>query len=615
MKNNILFGLDFDEEWYVKVLLACDLLSDLKLLSHGDETIIGDRGINLSGGQRARIGLARAVYANADVYLMDDPLSAVDPKVGNTLFQKTICTALAGKTRVLVTHQVQFLSSPSVTRVVVLSMGKLAGVGSFSALKEEGSLDWLGNNDGDAHTQKEAPTEMINRVENIDEVDQDQVPDLPSSALRLGTSQILGHSVRYLSVGCSDDGPAVRAANRTRSRSRTTSMQSNDSEPGTPKVEDADMIVLGSGMEGLHSAYVALDDIDTIDQDHVKHVESQSSYTGPDIEGDGSALYTRLGAEEEGGIIAAEDKNMGNVNSEAYAKYFEAMGGFVIIFIGMVLMVLGQASAMYCTVWLAYWARKSEDGQEESYNRDVYIGLVVACCVFSLSRSAVAFITTTKAASRLHDAMLASVLRATVLFFDRWVRSDPLKFIPYSLLQLTCTLLLSNPIGRILNRFSKDQFFVDDLLPPTFYDFIQCGLMVGGAVVLVCIGSPMIVIILIPLVPFFLYLRRAFLQTSREVKRLDALCRSPVFSHISESLDGLTTIRAFGKLLQFKSQHKALVDAHTRPDFAFMAASRWLGFRLDGTVVALMTASTFGAVAAAKYKLGGSPEALSAGVM
>ena len=166
-----------------------------------------------------------------------------------------------------------------------------------------------------------------------------------------------------------------------------------------------------------------------------------------------------------------------------------------------------------------------------------------------------------------------------------------------------------------MNRFSKDQFFVDDLLPPTFYDFIQCGLMVAGAVVLVCVGSPMIIIILVPLVPFFLYLRRSFLQTSREVKRLDALRRSPVFSHIAESLDGLTTIRAYGKLNDFKVEHKALVDAHTRPDFAFMAASRWLGFRLDVTVVALMTASTFGAVAAAQYGLGGSPEALSAGVM
>ena len=98
-----------------------------------------------------------------------------------------------------------------------------------------------------------------------------------------------------------------------------------------------------------------------------------------------------------------------------------------------------------------------------------------------------------KAAVGLHNAMLAAVLRAPVLFFD------------------------SNPIGRILNRFSKDMGFVDDMLPMTFYDFFQCLFMVVGAVVVVCIGAPIITIVLIPIVPFFVYLRNYFLRTSREV--------------------------------------------------------------------------------------------------
>lgn len=80
---------------------------DLQVLPHGDDTVIGDRGINLSGGQRARIGLARALYAQADLYLLDDPLSAVDAKVGNALFEEGICKALSGRTRILTTHQIQ----------------------------------------------------------------------------------------------------------------------------------------------------------------------------------------------------------------------------------------------------------------------------------------------------------------------------------------------------------------------------------------------------------------------------------------------------------------------------------------------------------------------------
>lgn len=403
VKENILFGSPFDESKYVKVLKACDLLSDLQLLSNGDETIIGDRGINLSGGQRARIGLARAVYADADVYLMDDPLSAVDPKVGNILFQRTICEALASKTRVLVTHQVQFLSSPNVSRVIVLKAGRVAGVGEFTVLKAGSSLDWLGDADGDAYRQSERDSQIDGHANDhivSDDENNDQLAEIGVSGQQktlLTMDNMMGHSVRYLSVADSADGARPR-------------LHSHESEPGSVHMEDIDRIVLGSGVEGPSSVYVALEDVD----DDLLEYPAKGAEEAAGKE----AVYTSVAA-EDGGIIAAEDKTTGDVNKEAYGKYFEAMGGLLIIFIGMLLMVLGQASAMYCTVWLAYWARKSESGQDDPYNRNVYIGLVVGCCFFSLARSAMAFITTTRAASRLHDAMLASVLRATVLFFDR----------------------------------------------------------------------------------------------------------------------------------------------------------------------------------------------------
>ena len=106
------------------------------------------------------------------------------------------------------------------------------------------------------------------------------------------------------------------------------------------------------------------------------------------------------------------------------------------------------------------------------------------------------------------------------------------------------------------------------------------------------------------------------------------MARSPLFSHISESLDGLTTIRynifaaiflifnsAYGKLNEFKNEHKRRLDAHTRASFSYISSARWLGFRLDVIVVVLLAASTFGAVIALNYKIGGDPAALSAGVM
>ena len=90
MRENILMGSPMEEVWYNQVIEACALNSDLKLLSDGDLTEIGERGVTLSGGQRQRVNLARALYADMDIYLLDDPLSAVDAKVGQHIFNKYI---------------------------------------------------------------------------------------------------------------------------------------------------------------------------------------------------------------------------------------------------------------------------------------------------------------------------------------------------------------------------------------------------------------------------------------------------------------------------------------------------------------------------------------------
>jgi len=104
LKDNILFGKPYEQEFYFKVLKSCVLLDDLAKLPNGDETEIGENGVNLSGGQKARISLARAVYSRNDTYLLDDPLSAVDAKVARRIYQECLNGLLKGKTVILVTH-------------------------------------------------------------------------------------------------------------------------------------------------------------------------------------------------------------------------------------------------------------------------------------------------------------------------------------------------------------------------------------------------------------------------------------------------------------------------------------------------------------------------------
>lgn len=123
VKNNITFTEAFDEKRYRRVVHVCALERDFELFPHGDETIVGDRGVSLSGGQKARINLARAVYKKADIYMLDDPLSAVDTHVGKHIFEKCIEDFLKDKICILVTHQLQYLNN--VKQIVVMSGGKI----------------------------------------------------------------------------------------------------------------------------------------------------------------------------------------------------------------------------------------------------------------------------------------------------------------------------------------------------------------------------------------------------------------------------------------------------------------------------------------------------------
>ena len=136
VKDNILFGAEFDKNRYWKVIEACALSHDLTQWEFGDRTLVGERGVSLSGGQKARVNLARAIYREADTYLLDDPLSAVDVHVGRHLFNNCIRGYLKNKSVILVTHQLQYLQDAD--EIIVMKKGRVEDKGTFKNLIQNG---------------------------------------------------------------------------------------------------------------------------------------------------------------------------------------------------------------------------------------------------------------------------------------------------------------------------------------------------------------------------------------------------------------------------------------------------------------------------------------------
>ncbi|XP_037617804.1 multidrug resistance-associated protein 4-like isoform X2 [Sebastes umbrosus] len=486
IRSNILFGRELNPQKYERVLRACALKRDLELLPDGDLTLIGDRGATLSGGQKARVNLARAVYQDAGIYLLDYPLSAVDAEVGRHLFEKCICGLLKNKTRILVTHQLQYLKAAD--QIVVLKEGHIVAQGTYNMLQRS------------------------------------------------------GFDIELL-------------------------QKSNDEQGRWPRSPDSDKYSLLS---------------QRTNQSH----DSHSSLLPPD-----SNWIDQLPA-ETARTMAEETRAEGNVSGHIYLKYFNAGCNPLVLLVIVLLSVVAEGAYIMQDWWLVYWASEevsnstvaavsiktainathSDQESNLTFYLGIYSGLTAAAVIFGYARCLVIMHGLVRAGQALHNSMFSAVLRTPVRFFD------------------------VNPIGRILNRFSKDVSQMDSMLPMTFVDFYQLFLQNVGVVVVAASVIPLILIPVVPLLFVFLYLRRFYLRTSRDVKRLESTTRSPVFSHLSSTLQGLWTIRALRAEERLKKAFDAHQDLHSEAWFLFLMTSRWFALRLDSICSIFFTFTTFGCI-------------------
>lgn len=204
-KDNIMFGKLFRKDWYDKVVEACALLPDFDMLPNGDQTEIGERGITVSGGQKQRFNIARAIYFDADIILLDDPLSAVDAHVGRHIMDKAICGLLKDKCRILATHQLWVLNRCD--RIVWLEGGRIQAIDTFDNL--------MANNDEFVRLMKTTAIEEKEddeKHENTEEIEEEKKDENKRKGKKRGTALMTVEERQVESVKWGVYGAYVKAA-------------------------------------------------------------------------------------------------------------------------------------------------------------------------------------------------------------------------------------------------------------------------------------------------------------------------------------------------------------------------------------------------------------------
>ncbi|KAF5283713.1 hypothetical protein FQR65_LT13748 [Abscondita terminalis] len=452
VRQNIIFNKPYEIGKYKNTVNKCSLKRDFQLFPYGDKTIVGERGVSLSGGQRARINLARAVYQDADIYLLDDPLSAVDSHVGRELFDNCIMGHLKGKTVVLVTHQLQYLKD--VNHIIILENGIVKAQGNYDELQKYG-LDFA--------------KLLKNEFEHMEEK--------PVTT------------------------PPIRKISRENSITST----------------------------------ISLDNI------------SSTDVINPN----------------------EEQRTKGSVSSTVYRDYIVAGTNWFFVGFVFLLFMMAQSAGSYGDVFITQWVNLEESRHANETSRIlsfnfstntciyIYTGITVATVILTLSRSLTFFYACMQSSVKLHDNMFGSIINATMRFFN------------------------TNSSGRILNRFSKDMGAIDELLPSAMIDCVQIFLILIGIIAVVGSVNPWLLIPTFVIAIIFYLLRVFYLTTSRCIKRLEGVTRSPVFAHLNASLQGLTSIRAFRAEPTLIKEFDELQDLHSVTWYLFISTSRAFGYWLD----------------------------------
>ncbi|KAH3661347.1 hypothetical protein OGAPHI_006754 [Ogataea philodendri] len=434
IKENIVFGEEYDQEKYDTIVKVCSLTGDFEQFSAADKTEVGERGITLSGGQKARINLARAVYSDKDIILLDDVLSAVDAKVGKSIMKDCIMGYLKNKTRVLATHQLSLIDSAD----------------KIMFLNGDGTVDY-----GTLDEVKSRNPEFVRLMEfshNVDDDDEDE------------------------------------------------------NEPEQEKNDD----------------FGADDD-------------------------------------EDGRLIRAEEKAVNAISWDVYRTYIKAGSGKLGYFYPVVV-VLAFSVSTFCLLfvnnWLSFW-ESGKFHEPGSFYEGIYIMFGFLCLIFLIVEFLFLVYFCNMAARRFNILAFKRLLHTPMSFLD------------------------TTPMGRVLNRFTKDTDAMDNEIQDQFRQFFQPLATIVGTLILCIIYLPWFAIAIPIVYALFYLISNFYLASSREIKRLEALKRSFVYSHFNESLSGMDTIKAHNSETRFLNTNAHLINDMNESYYTFIAVQRWLASNLE----------------------------------
>ncbi|CAK9681548.1 ABC transporter transmembrane region family protein [Candida parapsilosis] len=485
IRENIVFGKPFDQEFYDKVIYSCALNIDLDTLEGGDHTEVGEKGITLSGGQKARINLARAVYANKEIILMDDVLSAVDARVGKHILNNCFLGLLSNKTRVLATHQLSLIGQAD--RIVFLN-----GDGSIDV----GKMDEL--------VERNRDFNQLMKFSKLEDIEEDLEQEEIIEEIDLGNKETKTELVPAFSTGVTDTSQEL-------TRRRTNYKFDSDNSDG-------------------------YDDDEYKDYNHNKDAS-------------------------KGKIITEEERAVNSIKFEVYNKYLKygagklTPWGFFAIF--AVLLTIATFCDIFTNTWLSFWISQKFPGKSSGFYIGFYVMFNILWVIF-LTYTFVFFIHgTTVSSKHLNLMAIKRILHAPMSFMD------------------------TTPMGRILNRFTKDTDALDNEISDNLRLFFTAIAKMIGVFILIIIYLPWFACAIPGIFIMFFLIANFYQASNREVKRLEAILRSFVYNNVNEVLSGMNTIKAYKDEPRFTELGDLLLNKANEASFVVNANQKWLGIQLD----------------------------------